>query len=124
MMIDLSDCVICNDVDINPDVTTIVEQVHNFPHLTPDKWAVVLACKGSAIAHDTLSNTYFDSKISMWYDLHDESDVYIVPWSTLIRPCFLFENNNYNGPKVDGKYECDKRGSRILPMSNWGDLFL
>ena len=124
MMIDLSDCVICNDVDINPDVTTIVEQVHNFPHLTPDKWAVVLACKGSAIAHDTLSNTYFDSKISMWYDLHDELDVYKVPWSTLIGPCFIFENNNYNGPKVDGKYESDKRGCRILPMSNWGDLFL
>ena len=60
----------------------------------------------------------------MWYDLHDDSDVFIVPWSTLVGPCFLFENKNYNGPKVDGKYECDKKGCSILPMSNWGNLFL
>lgn len=124
MMIDLSDCVICNDLDINPDSSGNVEQVHNFPHLTPEKWVVVLVCKGSAIDHDTLSNTHFVSKITMWYDVHDDSDVYIVPWSTSIGPCFLFENNNYNGPKVDGKYECDKSSSRIPLMSNWGDLFL
>ena len=85
---------------------------------------VVLPCKGSALDHDTVSNTHFDSKITMWYDLHDESDVYVVSWSTLIGPCFLFENINYNGPNVDGKYKCDKKGCCILPMSKWGDMFL
>ena len=80
MMVDLSDCLILNDADINSDTSGAVEQGRNFPHLTPEKWAVVLACKGSAIDHDTLSNTYFVSKISIRYDVHDESDVYIVPW--------------------------------------------
>ena len=124
MMIDLSDCVIYNDVDTNPDASATVYYVDNYPHLTRDKWVVVLPCKGSALDNDTISKTHFVSKLSMWYDVHDDSDVYIVPWSTLIGPCFLFQNKNYNGPKVDGKYNCDKRGSRILPMSSWGDLFL
>ena len=79
MMIDLSDCVICNDVNINPDSSGYVEPVDNFPHLTQEKWVVVLACKGSSIDHDCLSNTQFVSKISMWYDVHDKTDVYIVP---------------------------------------------
>ena len=124
MMIDLSDCLIFNNADINPDASGAVEQIHNFPHLTQEKQAVVLPCKGSVIDHDTLSNAYFDSKITMRFELHDETDVYIVPWSTLIGPCFIFENKNYNGQKVDGKYESDKKGSQILPMSRWGNLFL
>ena len=65
MMIDLSDCVIYNDVDTNPDSAVIVDQVDNYPHLTPDKWVVVLPCKGSAIDHDTISKTHFVSIMSI-----------------------------------------------------------
>ncbi len=65
MMIDLSDGDISNDVDINPDATSIFEQVEIFPHLTPEKWVVVLPCKGSALDNDTVSNTRFGSKISV-----------------------------------------------------------
>ena len=52
-MIDLSDSDISIDVDIDPDATSTLEQVEIFPHLTPEKWVVVLPCKGSALDYDT-----------------------------------------------------------------------
>ena len=124
MFIDLTECVIVNDMDINPDVSNVLADNVSYPHLTSEMWVVVLAGNGSVIQQCDLSSSYFNSKLSTWFELHEDTNVYIVPWSTLVGPCFVFENKNYNSAKVEGKHQCDRKAGQLLPMSNWGDKFL
>ena len=124
IMIDLTECVILNDTDINPDASDVVQQSSQYLHLTPEMWVVVLAAKNSELNHNELPTARFNSNISTWFELHKDTDVYIVLWSTLVGPCFIFQNKDYKGLKLDGKYECDTKVCHLLPMSNWGDKFL
>ena len=124
MFIDLSECDIVNDADINPDESNAVSQNVNFPHLTSEIWVVLLAAKGSAIREGNLSTSHFKSKLSTWFELGEDTDVFIVPWSTLVGPCFIYENKNYNGAKVEGEFQCDGKACQLLPMRDWGDAFL
>ena len=124
MIIDLTECVIQNVADFNPDEPDTIAQDVQYPHLTSEMWVVVLAGKGSTMVQDNLSPSHFNSKLSTWFELCDDTDVYIVPWSTLVGPCFIFENKNYNGEKVEGKYQCDRKACKLLPMCQWGDKFL
>ena len=124
MFIDLTECDIDNDADTNPDEPNDVAENVNLPHLTSEMWVVVLAGKGSAIQQGSLSTSHFRSKLSTWFELHEDTDVYIVPLSTLDGPCFIYENKNYNGTKVEGKFQCDRKACQLLPMRDWGDKFL
>ena len=124
MMLDLRECTIIEDVDANPDTTEQTFKADIYPHLTQDIWVVVLAAKNTELEQNPSLNNIFVSKIATCFEMHDDNDVFIIPWSTLIGPCFVIKNNNYMLNSTNESYECDQKARMVLPMRDWGDKFL
>ena len=96
MVIDLSDAEIINRPDRDPDD----QSSDNVPllcmiHLTKEKWAVLSAAIKPIADNKDLTNAHFTSKIITRIQLHSDDEVYMVPLSTLVCPCFVVPNKYY-----------------------------
>ena len=114
MIFNLSDCEIDYEPDIDPDLVQTVNYLVTLLHLTKEKWVVLWAADApEAINHD-ITDSHFQFSIATHVKLHDDKDMWMVPLSTLVGPCFVAYNKNYNGDMKD-----DRTGYVVKPMSEW-----
>ena len=126
MVIDLSDAEILNQPDKDPDDPSSDNvPFPSMKHLTKEKWAVVLAANKPVADNKDLTNAHFTSKIITRIQLHSDDEVWMVPLSTLVSPCFVVPNKEYCANEIRHDTYADDRTAYIVkPMSAWGDMFL
>ena len=126
MVIDLSDAEILNQPDKDPDDQSSDNILFpSMKHLTKEKWAVVLAANKPVADNKDLTNAHFTSKIITRIQLHSDDEVWMVPLSTLVSPCFVVPNKDYCANETHHDTYADDRTAYIIkPMSAWGDMFL
>ena len=94
-------------------------------HLTKEKWAILSAAIKPVADDGDLTHAHFTSKILTRIQLHSDDEVYMVPLSTLVGPCFVVPNKDYCADEIlHDTYADDKTAYIIKPMSAWGDMFL
>ena len=123
MILDLTDCEINYEADIDQDEVTQIKYVSTIPHLTNEKWAVVKAAESPEKIFSELSDDHFLSDITTRFKL-DEERVWLVPLSALVGPCFVIENKNYCENKDDNSIEQDNSAYLIKPTNIWSESFL
>ena len=109
MIFDLSDCEIDYEPDIDPDLVKTMDNWVTLPHLSKEKQVVLQAADAPEASNH---HSHFQSSIATRVKLHDDKDMWMVPLSTLVGPCFVVNNKNYNGDMKDE------------PMSEWADEFI
>ena len=119
MIIDLGDCEIETQPDIDPDLVHTLKYIVPLPHLVREKWAVLWAADAPEANNSEITDSNFQSTIATRVKLHDDKDMCMMPLSTLVGPCFVVYNKNYNGSKRD-----DRTGCVVKPMSEWAHEFL
>ncbi len=93
-------------------------------HLTKAKWVVVKAAKTHCIPLSELTDDHIHVDMIMRIKL-DEECIWLVPLSSLVKPCFVIYNKNYGGiTNDDGQYGDDTTAYIVKPMKDWPDLFL
>ena len=125
MIIDLSHSTINYEVDIDPDeLSSVAGNVTTMRHLTKAKWVVVKAAKTPFIPLSELTDDHIHVDMIMRIKL-DEECIWLVPLSSLVKPCFVIYNKNYGGiTNDDGQYGDDTTAYIVKPMKDWPDLFL
>ena len=125
MIIDLSHSTINYEVDIDPDeLSSVFGNVTTMRHLTKAKWVVVKAAKTPFIPLSELTDDHIHVDMIMRIKL-DEECIWLVPLSSLVKPCFVIYNKNYGGiTNDDGQYGDDTTAYIVKPMKDWPDLFL
>ena len=103
MILDLTQCDISTEVDVDQDQIDIVSHVAQIPHLTKEKWAVIKAVESPSVLSSNLSDDHFINPIITRIKL-DEDRIWLVPLSSLVEPCFVAYNYNY----CDRQNENDK----------------
>ena len=127
MAIDLSDAEIINRPDRDPDDQSCDNvPLPSMTYLTKEKWAVLSAAIKPIAENKDLTNAHFPSKIITRIQLHSDDEVYMVPLSTLVAPCFVVPNKDYCvNENIQDTYADDRTAYIIQPpMSTWGDMFL
>ena len=124
MILDLSECNIVHHMDQDPDTIPEDATARIIPHLTKEKWVILLASQSPEENANELSNAHFDSKILTRIKLHNDNDVWIVPLSTLVGPCFVVYNKDYCDTNNINANQAELTAYIIKPMKKWGDEFL
>ena len=124
MIIDLSECDIIHTMDQDPDTIPNDASDRIIHHLTNEKWVVLLASQSPEVLPDQLTNNHFDSQILKRIKLHNDNDLWIVPLSTIVGPCFVVYNKNYGNPENINGNQGEATAYIIEPMKNWGEAFL
>ena len=119
MIIDLGDCEIETQPDIDPDLVHTLNYIVPLTHLTREKLVVLLAADAPEVNTSEITDSHFQSVIAKRVKLHDNKDMWVVPLSTILGPCFVEYNKNYNDNKRD-----DRTGYVVKPMSEWAHEFL
>ena len=101
MILDLSDCDIIYDADIDPDATPLHSNVIPIRLLTKEKWVVILTTEAPTVHNDELTDYHYDSSITTRIKLHEDKYIWIVPLTSLVAPCFVVYNKNYNGSNIE-----------------------
>ncbi len=70
----------------------------------------------------TLDDYHFDSQIHKWISINQ--DLWTVPLSCLIGPCFVVQNRDYVNLDNNDVTEDDSTAYVIEPMNKWGKIFL
>ena len=89
------------------------------PHLTTEKWVVLLLGKESEARRYELTNSHLQSKLSKRVKLHSDNDIFIAPLSLLSVPYFM----------VYKKYNCTMQDDTdpieyiARPQHEWDKLF-
>ena len=125
MIIDLSFSTINYDIDIDPDQSvpsgydpTIVT------HLTKEKWVVVKAAKSLSILNSDLSDNHIHVDMIFRIQL-DEDNIWLIPLSSIVKPCFVVYNKNYTSSIGDtDPCEDDNTTYIVRPMKEWSDMFI
>ena len=125
MIIDLSFSTINYDIDIDPDQSvssgydpTIVT------HLTKEKWVVVKAAKSPSILNSDLSDNHIHVDMIFRIQL-DEDNIWLIPLSSIVKPCFVVYNKNYTSSIGDtDPCEDDNTAYIVRPMKEWSDMFM
>ena len=123
MILDLTDCEINYEADIDQDELTKITYVSTIPHLTNEKWAVVNAAESPETICSELTDDHFFSDITTRFKI-DQNRVWLVPLSALVGPCFVIENKNYCEDKGDDSIEQDDSAYVIKPTNMWSESFL
>lgn len=118
MIIDLGDCIIETQPDIDSDLVRTLKYIVSLPHLTREKWVVLWAADAPKANNSEITDSHFQSAIATRVKLHNGKDIWMVPLLTLVGPCFIVYNKNYNGNKRD-----DRTGYVVKPMSEWANEF-
>jgi hypothetical protein len=125
MILDLSECEISYESDVNPDITSAASNAIHINHLTNEKWVVIQAVTSPEADSENLTDNHFDSKIHTRINLHNDDDVRIVPLTSLVAPYYVIYNKNYCEHNDQHDVYTDDRTAYIVkPMSKWGDMFL
>ena len=69
--------------------------------------------------NNDITDRHFQSSIATRIKLHDENDLWMVPLSTLVGPCFVVCNKDYNGDQ-----STDRTVYVVKPMTKWADEFI
>ena len=124
MILDLTECGICEDVDIDQDLIHIVSNIARIPHLTNEKWAVIKATESPFILSSELTDDHFVNEIITRIKL-DEERICLVPISSLVESCYVVYNYNYCERRDENeKCEHDSTAFVIKPVSEWSQLFI
>ena len=67
---------------------------------------------------------HFDSCITKRVKLHSDNDIWMVPLTALVGPCFVVYNKNYCVSQDNDVIVDDRTAYVVEPMKKWGDLFL
>ena len=94
MILDLKECDISEDVDIDEDQISNLSHIATIPHLTKEKWAVVKAAVSPSISSSELTDDHFLHQIITRIKL-DEDRIWLVPLSSIVGPCYVVYNYNY-----------------------------
>ena len=124
MIIDLLYCDIIQNMDRDPDTILDDSDQKIIPHLTKEKWAIVLAAEYPQAEQHQLTDLYFDSKISTRIRLHHYKDTWMVPLITLAGPCCVVYKIDYTNTTNDNIHRDDRTAYIVEPMAKWGDSFL
>ena len=125
LIIDLSDCDIIYDKDQDPDTLQQDDCNLNVEHLTKEKWIVVSAAESPEICPTMITENNLKSKIVKRIQLHDNNEIYMVPFTSLVGPCFVVNNNIYCDTKDNGTNNIAKQTAYVVePMTKWGDMFM
>ena len=119
MIFDVSDCEIDYDPDIDPDLVQTVNYLVTLSHLAKEKWVVLWAAGALEANNHDITDSHFQSAIATRVKLHDDTGMWMVFLTTLVGPCFVAYNNNYNGDMRD-----DRTGYVVKPISQWADEFI
>ena len=114
MIIDLGDCEIETQPDIDPDLVHTLNHIVPLAHLAREKWVVLWATDAPETNNSEITDSHFHSTITPHVKLHDSKDIWMVPLSTLVGPYFVVYNKSYNGNNRD-----DRTGYVVKPMSEW-----
>ena len=124
MIIDLSNCDITYEMDQDPDTIPDDANERVIAHLTNEKWAIVLAAESPAAGAHHLTDYHFDSCITTRVRLHSDNDIWMVPLTALVGPCFVVYNKNYCVSQDNEVIVDDRTAYVVEPMKKWGELFL
>jgi hypothetical protein len=125
MILDLSECEVNYERDVNPDITSAASSTIQINYLTNEKWVVIQAATSPEADSENLTDNHFDSKIHTRIKLYDDNDVWIVPLTSLVAPCYVIYNKSYREHNDQHNVYTDYRTAYIVkPMSQWGDMFL
>ena len=93
--------------------------MESLPHLTKEKWVVLWAADAPEANNHDITDSHFQSAIATRVKLYADKDMWMVPLSTLVGPCFVAYNKNYNGDMRD-----DRTEYVVKSMSQWTDEFI
>jgi len=124
MILDLTECEICEDVDISPDQTDTTSHAIRIPHLTQEKWVVVKAAESSSILSSELTDDHFVNDIITRIKI-DEDRIWLIPLSSLVDPCYVVYNFNYCERQNENDIcEHDSTAFVIKSVKEWSNLFI
>ena len=124
MILDLSECEIDYDVDIDQDKVSDIPDIPTLPHLTKDKWVVIKAATSLSVLSSELTEDHFYCDVITRIRI-DEDRIWLVPLSSLVKPCFVIHNKNYCEQKNENDaYEHDSTAYIVKPMNEWSNSFL
>jgi hypothetical protein len=125
MVLDFTKANIIYDTDENPDAEGGANDIPNnvYHHLTNDVWVVVLVAESTTIPDGENTDSHFDSKIHRRVKLHDDKDMWMIPLSCIVGPCFVVYNKNYTNSAYDDVQD-DRTAYIVEPMCKWGERFL
>ena len=123
MIIDLSDCDITYEMDQDPDTIPDDANERVVTHLTNEKWEIVLAAESPVVDAHLYTDDHFDSCITKRVKLHSDNDIWMVPLTALVGPCFVVYNKNYCVSQDNDVIVDDRTEYVVEPMRKWGDLF-
>ena len=113
-----------HNMDQNPDIIPDDADQQVIPHLTKEKWVIVLVAEYPQAGHHQLTDAHFDYKILIYVRTHGDKDTWMVPLSTLVGTCFVVYNKGYTKTTNDNMHIDDRTAYIMEPMAKWGDSFL
>ena len=124
MILDLSECEISTEVEVDQEDTHTVSHVAQITHLTKEKWVVIKAAESPSMPSSSLSDDHFWNPIITRIKLDDDR-IWLVPISSLFEPCYSIYNYNYCDRKNDND-TCEHDCTAIVmkPVCEWSQLFL
>ena len=79
MIIDLSDCIIDTQPDIDSYLVHTLNYMVPLPYLTRDKWIVLWTADTPEANNNDMTDSYFHSNFATRVELHDDKDMWMVP---------------------------------------------
>ena len=124
MILDLSECEINYEVDIDQDKLSEVDQLPSLTHLTKDKWVVIKAATSPSVLSSDLTDDHFSCDVITRIKI-DEDRIWLVPLSSLVKPCFVVHNKNYcDQTNENDTCEHDSTAYIMKPIHEWSNSFL
>ena len=113
------------DIDIDHDNSLLTNEPCVISHLTKEKWIVILAAESPIAASEYIIEHHIKSDITTRIKLHDENNVWLVPLTSLVGPCYVVCNKNYcDACNIDNRVISDNTAYVIEPMHMWADSFI
>ena len=75
VILDLSECEIVHNMEHNPDTLPDDATDRVVPHLSKEKWVILVAAQSLEINPDELNDAHFDSKIYKRIKLHNDNGI-------------------------------------------------
>ena len=125
LIIDLSEYDVTYDTVI--DSYTISSHIISTPiiNLAKEKWVFVLVAEDPKANNDELVDYNFYYNITTRINFHDDKDMWMVPLTSLVGPCFVLYDKNYYDSDIADNIDIDHMiAYSVNLMINWGDAFL
>ena len=90
MIINLTNAEITYECERNTDGEHSSKTVQPIRHLTKEKWVMVLTAEG--FSDEDLTHNHFDSTIHTRIKLHFNNDMWMIPLTSFVTPCFVIYN--------------------------------